>query len=92
MGDKNIETFSASEEKDFDSYQNKPSLVTRLTRVNKKCKNQSKFQDKQKNNLVADMDDSYLTNFQKNDDNFSSNLNRKRRRLNDDEILSNGSI
>jgi hypothetical protein len=38
------------------------------------------------------MDDSYLTNFQKNDDNFSSNLNRKRRRLNDDEILSNGSI
>jgi hypothetical protein len=43
MGDKNIETFSASEEKDFDSYQNKPSLVTRLTRVNKKCKNQSKF-------------------------------------------------
>ena len=37
--DKNIDTFSVIEKKDFNSYQNKPSLVTRLTRVNKKCKN-----------------------------------------------------
>ena len=40
MNDKHTETFSTSEEKDFETYQNKPSLVARLTRVNKKCKNQ----------------------------------------------------
>ena len=40
LNDKNLDTFSVCEEKDFNVYQNKPSLVTRLTRVNKKCKNQ----------------------------------------------------
>jgi len=38
------------------------------------------------------MDDSYLSSFQKNDDNVSAKLNRKRRRLNEDENLSSGSI
>ncbi len=48
--------------------------------------------NKQKNTLITDLDDSFLTNFQKNDDNVSQNLNRKRRRLNEDENLSSGSI
>ena len=38
------------------------------------------------------MDDSSLSSFQKNDDNVSAKLNRKRRRLNEDENLSSGSI
>ena len=44
--------------------------------------------NKQKNTLITDLDDSFLTNFQKNDDHVSQNLNKKRRRLNEDENLS----
>lgn len=85
MNDKNSETMSANEDKDFDSYQNKPGLVARLTRVNKKNKNEYKQQDKLKNAQITHMDDTYLTNYQKNSDDMSTKYSRKRRRLNDDE-------
>lgn len=35
--------------------------------------------NKQKNTLITDLDDSFLTNFQKNDDHDSQNLNKKKK-------------
>jgi hypothetical protein len=41
-----------------------------------------------KNGQISHMDDTYLTNYQKNSDDISTKYSRKRRRLNDDETQS----